>query len=441
MPRSTSTTTDLAMTVMTEIAIYASGLVTGVLTARLLMPEGRGAVAAILFWPQLLAAIGLLSLNDAATFRIGTTPTRAETIVRSALFMALPLAGVSVLVAYHALPLLLGDGRAHLLPIARTYLLVFVPFNYLALVLLSRDQGELRFARYNALRFLMPATYLVGLGVLWATDRVSVGGVVGANCAAVVIAALVRLVLQPGLVSGWPSRQEASALVKLSARLHAGTVLLFAAEQADKLVVLMLWDDVALGQYVVALTVAASGLAVVTTALRRVLYPHLARRQGTADATGLLARTVRYTTLAIAAVSVPLVLGMPSIIATVFGPAYADATGPAMVLVIAYGLIGLKSVVMDGVRGIGEPETAAATAGVSVTVFLIVAWLIGTRHGLAGVGMALALANAVALGYTIRHLSRRWRVAPRDLWGLDLRTLGELRRILLPLPKARSQAH
>jgi len=441
MPRSTSTTTDLAMTVMTEIAIYACGLATGVLTARLLMPEGRGAVAAILFWPQLLAAVGLLSLNDAATYRIGTTPARAETIIRSSLFMALPLAGVSTLVVYHALPLLLGDSRAHLLPIARTYLLVFVPFNYLGLLLLSRDQGELRFARYNAMRFLLPATYLVGLAVLWATDHVSVGGVVGANCAAVVIAALARLVLQPGLVSGWPSRQEASALVKLSVRLHVGTVLLFAAEQADKLVVLTLWDDAALGQYVIALTVAASGLAVVTTALRRVLYPHLAHRQGSAGAADLLARTVRYTSLAIVIVSVPMMVGMPTIIATVFGSAYADATRPAMVLVIAYGLIGLKTIVMDGVRGIGEPETAAATAGVSVTVFLLVAWLIGRRHGLAGVGVALVLANAAALGYTIRHLSRRWRVPPRDLWGLDLRTLGELRRILLPLPKARSQTH
>jgi O-antigen/teichoic acid export membrane protein len=439
MTRSTSTTTNLAMTLLTEIAMFLCGLATGVLTARLLMPEGRGAVAAVLFWPQLLGGIGLMSLNDATTYRIGTTSGRAEAISRSGTFLAMLLAGVSVLAAYHALPLLLGAGRGHLLPTARTYLLVFVPFHYLGLVLLSRDQAELRFARYNALRFLVPATYLGGLAVLWLTERVSVAGVVGANCAAVVVAALVRLSFQRSLVSGWPSRTEAVALLKLSIRLHAGTVLLFVAEQADKFVVLTLWDDKALGQYVIALTVAASGLAVVTTALRRVLYPYLAHRQATADAADLLARTVRYTSLAIVTLSVPLMVGMPSIITLLFGSAYADAAGPAMVLLVAYGLIGLKTVVMDGVRGIGEPEAAAATAAVSVTVFLIVAWLIGRRYGLVGVGVALVLANAAALSYTVHHLSRRWRVQPRDLWGLNLRTLGELRQILLPLPKAGSQ--
>jgi len=46
-----------ARTFATEVHC-AFGILTGSLVARLLLPEGRGALAAVLFWPQLLAGIG-----------------------------------------------------------------------------------------------------------------------------------------------------------------------------------------------------------------------------------------------------------------------------------------------------------------------------------------------------------------------------------------------
>src|SRR5207253_6018454 len=87
-------------TLATEGALLLCGIVTGCLAARFLLPEGRGALAAILFWPQLLAGLGLLSLNEAATYRIGTQPDKAPVIAVSCFWVALALAGLTTLIAY-----------------------------------------------------------------------------------------------------------------------------------------------------------------------------------------------------------------------------------------------------------------------------------------------------------------------------------------------------
>src|SRR5207245_103928 len=95
--------------------------------------------AEFLFWRQLLAGIGFLSLGEAVTYRIGTLPER-ESLIRASSFW--PALGMSVVIlagGYLLMPFLLGGGRAHLWTLARFYLL-YIPFNFVALALLATDQ-------------------------------------------------------------------------------------------------------------------------------------------------------------------------------------------------------------------------------------------------------------------------------------------------------------
>src|SRR2546422_9248594 len=78
-------------TFATEGFIVLLGILTGSLVARLLLPEGRGALAAVLFWPQLLAGIGFLSLREAVTYRIGLVPDRESLIRASSFWLALAM--------------------------------------------------------------------------------------------------------------------------------------------------------------------------------------------------------------------------------------------------------------------------------------------------------------------------------------------------------------
>ena len=51
------------------LAIF--GLLSGVMTARLLLPEGKGELTAILLWPNLFTVVGSLGLGHAIVYYAG----------------------------------------------------------------------------------------------------------------------------------------------------------------------------------------------------------------------------------------------------------------------------------------------------------------------------------------------------------------------------------
>lgn len=416
----------LVGTFATDSAVLFVTVLTGSLAARLLLPEGRGALAATLFWPQLLAGLGWLSLSDAATYRIGVQPDRAPVVTASALWLALALASLTMFCGYLLLPLLLGQERAHLVPLARGYLLAFVPFNFVALGLLASDHGNLHFGRYNILRLLVSLVYLVCLLALWATDRASVGWVAAANCAGTVLVTLLLVKVHGSKLLLAPSREEIKALAGLAGRFHPTSVLLFLAAQVDQFVVLTLWDDATLGKYVVAVTVAGSGFAVVGSAFHKVLFPHLVWVREARAQAELLARGVRCATMLLVALSVPIAMVMPWLVHWLFGAAFAEVVRPAWALLVGYLLVALKGILIQGFRGLGEGRPGAVAAAINIVLILLLAWPLGDAWDLVGVATAVGVANMAALVYLARRLQRRGDLQLRDFWGLTPRTLGEV---------------
>lgn len=111
---------------LVNISILLLGIVTGVLVARLLLPEGRGALSAILFWPQFVAGIGLLSLPQAITYITGRQNCELDkgTLLATSALLALLLSIAVGLITYPILPYLLTEaGYPYLLHTAvRRYL-------------------------------------------------------------------------------------------------------------------------------------------------------------------------------------------------------------------------------------------------------------------------------------------------------------------------------
>jgi O-antigen/teichoic acid export membrane protein len=413
-------------TLFTEAMLLLGTLVTGSLTARLLMPEGRGALAAILYWPQLLAGIGLLSVHEATTYRIGSAPESASSIRASAFWLLTGLAGVTVAVGCAFIPLLLGRERADLVQQSQLYLIAFLPFHFMAAGLYASDQGELHFRRFNALRLINCAIYLGGVVALWYLGRCTPGMVTAASGAGTIAVAIMRFALQKGELPTRPSWSEMKQLLTLAGQFHPATVLLFLAVQMDRLVVVTLWDNEALGKYVVAFSVASAGLSVVGASFHRVLLPHVARIADLHDKAMLLARSVRQATLLLVLLSIALGLSMGVVIPLLFGPSFTEVVGTARLLVLGYVGVALRTIVIQGLRGVGDGRPGTIAAAMSIGVFLLVAWPLGGSFGLPGVAVGLGLANFAACGYLAVYLRHRYQLGIRDLWGLNGATAGDL---------------
>jgi hypothetical protein len=59
---------NLSITFIATIVIQLVTMFGGILSARLLLPQGKGELTAIMLWPSLLAALGSLGIVDAMTY-------------------------------------------------------------------------------------------------------------------------------------------------------------------------------------------------------------------------------------------------------------------------------------------------------------------------------------------------------------------------------------
>ncbi len=91
----------------------------GILTARALHPEGRGELAAILLWPQLLSGALTLGLPSAVTYHLRLEPRRAKAFLWSGLVLALLIGCVATLIAILFAPYLLHRYSGEVIEIAR----------------------------------------------------------------------------------------------------------------------------------------------------------------------------------------------------------------------------------------------------------------------------------------------------------------------------------
>lgn len=416
----------LLATLATEAALLALGILTGALAARWLQPGGRGALAAILLWPHLIAALGFVGLGEATAYRISTSPSRYGVISSSSFWLAILLTGICCLVGYLFIPVLLGDARSSLSFLARLYLVMLIPSNFATLCLLGADQGSIRLGRYNLLRLLVPLIYLSGLITLRLTHRVSLAGIVVANGISTVLVALVRVALQWKEIRIRPSLEEMRTVLKIGLPFHATGMLLLLSSQADQYAVLLLLDNTSMGIYAAGLSIASSGLAVVGGAFHKVLFPHIAQAPDSDTQNHLLSKGLRTSAAALLVLSGILFILMPRLVPLLFGPSFASAIGPARALLVAYLFVGLKTVAIHSFRGFGASWPGTVSAAISLVVLGILVVPLARLWHLVGIAASLGLANAAALLYLFVHLHRERRVTFTDVWRSVPATFSEI---------------
>jgi enterobacterial common antigen flippase len=408
-------------TLATNAAILLLGLATGVLSARLLAPEGRGALAAVLFWPHLITSLGLLSLPGALIFRRGQPGVDRAAVAAAGAWLALGLSAIGALVGCLLLPFLLRQSAVGSL--AQLYLIAFVPFNFLALALLALDQADMRFARYNLTRLLPSGVYLVGLLVLWGLDAVSVASLVWASWLGTAVTALVRLHHSRDALRARPALSEARELLLAGARLHGAALLTVLLAGADRFVVIAFWDDASLGLYVVALTLATAGLNVVTAAFNALLLPRLVQARDAQAQRRIMGETLRFVSLLLTAGTAVLLLLCPWLLPFLFGDAYEGAIGICLVLLVAYLPMALRQVIVHGLSGTGDWRPRIRAQALALATFAVTVWPLAGMLGLLGVPIALLVADSLALSYLLVFLRRRLQLPSRECWGLSLSTV------------------
>lgn len=128
-----------AQTFAATVAIRILGVVSGVLAARLLGPEGRGELAVIIFLPMLLEPLGLLELPRSVAYEVSRADEVSAAVIATSFWLAVGLGAIQALLLAELLPLYLPADKSHLLSASRWFM-IYLPMVYITHTLMGSDQ-------------------------------------------------------------------------------------------------------------------------------------------------------------------------------------------------------------------------------------------------------------------------------------------------------------
>jgi O-antigen/teichoic acid export membrane protein len=410
---------DAAVAVATGLAIQAVLVVTGPLLARMLGPDGRGYLAALILWPLVITQLGNLGIPSALTYSIARDSSASRALARLGLSFALPQA--LLLVAFQALWLLLIlHGDPHQVRVAGWLTLALVPAMLAQQYGLALLQGHLRLRLFNGLRLLPWSLYALGVALLFA---------VGEDSIVPIVAVLLTAFLISGstcLISGLRfSRGEGTPTVGRRFLVSFGLRGLLSSLSAvdmlrpDQVVLALFLSPAALGLYVVGL--AFTNLPYfVAKSVGLITFPWVASQPEKREARRTMWSLLWLTT----GIALVLVAGLCAsahwLVPFFFGREFSDAVTVTYIVLPGMVFLSARRVLAEGLKGRGYPLAGTLGELLSLAWVALALAVLVPLWGIDGAAVALSSSYVVSLLLLVALAARQGELesAGRSLLSL-----------------------
>ncbi|MDW8317201.1 MAG: oligosaccharide flippase family protein [Anaerolineae bacterium] len=395
-------------------------MVSGILVARLLGPEGRGQFAIAILWPSLIATVGSLGLREALTYEQARQPELAPVLTGHALLLAIGLSGPLIALGWVLIPALTRSQVPEVVA-ASLLFLWFIPTNLLAQNALGVLQGNLNIAVYNVTRLSVNVVYLVAILALWMMSAVTVWTVTWALLIANLSTALLAIAsvwMKYG--ARWTiDRALMRRLFSYGVRNHLGSLMLLLNQRADQMLMALLIPPVQLGWYVAAVNISMLA-RLPSGAFSTLLFPKVTNQtvEEQRRITALYSRLNLTTTLVL---TTGLIVATPLLVPLLYGRDYLPSIVPAEILAVGAAFVAIGQVWAAGLRGLGHPAIPAKAEMISLAATVIGLTLTLRWLGILGASLTSAVAYFIASYYMFVHLHRLLGIGLRQvLWPISL---------------------
>lgn len=368
-PKQSATLPRYADTVVAQGVLLALGVVSGVLSARILGPSGRGILSAITLWPMALAFLFSCGINQSTVFHLSTLCYRCQQICGALLCIGIAQSILVVSAGIFILPIALRHYPPQTLRLGFWFLL-FTPIlilgGYPANVLQA-----LRHTRwFNIIRMIAPATFVVGLALIGITPANEVmANVVKAQLAGYVAAFLIgiALLLTKLRIAPEVCMAATGSLFGYGVRAQMTNLATYFNQRADQLVLSLLVPPRELGLYAVAVSLGAA-VTFVPQAAGLVTFADAAG-QGTQSAKRTIATSFRLSLAWLCMACVLLWVAAPFLVAFAFGKDFSETSRACRFLLPGMVASGLNQVLYAAANAMGRPAlpSFAELAGMAVT--------------------------------------------------------------------------
>ncbi len=382
----------VGQTLISRVAIQGLNAGTGVLTARLLLPAGRGELAAITLWSQFLAGLVSFGLPSALIFYIRSRPERTRELLGSALGLSTLLSVVVGVIGAFCMPSWLRQYPPWAIHTAQWFLLV-TPLCSAVAVLRAALEANNAFTTSNFAQLLNPVATLAFLLVLLALHRFNT---FTASCAYIfaIVPVLTLLVWQARhlLVNqSLPSVSSSRLLLTYGLRSYGIDLLGTLALQVDQVLVVAFLKPSDLGVYVVMLSLSRV-LNVFQASVVMVLFPKAAGLSQDV-AVALTVRAARVSLFLTGACAAAIALIGPGLLQLFYGKAYVHAVGSLRLLLLEVTISGCVFVLAQAFMALNRPGTVTLLQALGLALSVPLMLLLIPRLGILGAAFALLIST------------------------------------------------
>lgn len=419
--------------------IQFSGMMTGIVAARLLGPAGRGMLAELSSWALGFAALGCLSIDGAVVYFTAKSETRAEKgrVLGTALLVAAGTSIVTLCVAAAIISAIYPDGNGAL-GVAIILGLLLIPLFHFSYVLVAVVQ-TLGSATLWTLVRVTPAIVGVSFAVFFLASGEGrnvqwylAASVAGSFAAIMVCIAGLR---RSGSALSRPDLPTAKSLLSFATRCHPAAIG-GQRENIDRLLVAAFVPAAALGQYAVAATLPAILLALAST-LDMVLFPKLALSRDPAEARTIFTRAARLTILVLALAAIGLALASVFLVPILFGEQYRASALLAPIMCVTYFLVAARLVVGSGYKAFGQPFRHSRGDLVALGVSIVAIPAGAASWGVEGAAWAAMLSQVAAFALALASLKSGIGVPARRVFAYEA---GDIEYLKTMVPRGRRTA-
>lgn len=387
-----------------SVGALVLNLFTGIVSARLLGPDGRGVVGAISAWVMIMALLGNLGVRDGLSYLESRDHRRAPAILSLAVLSTFVLGIASVVLAELVLPIGFRAQTDETLRYARVFMPGVLPF-MACNVFIGLFGARQRFLATTMMRVGQPLLYAVGLGVLWAAGSVSVVEVLvvqTASFALVAAGAFVALhresgmgTMEPGLGrEGW----------SYGIRSFGSSIGTLTNSRLDQLVLPAVVSAPQIGLYVVAVR-AASMVVGLFGSLSAVLFPVTARAGGR-SALVAIQRSIRLVFVLALLGSVLLAAVARPAVVFLYGSEFSGSVSPLRLLLPGVVFWATSQMITGALKGLNHPVAGSVIQFVGVGVTVAGLALTLPTFGINGAAATSSVSYAVVFTLGLVYLSR-----------------------------------
>ena len=393
-----------------------SGVITSLLTAWALGPEGRGELAVIVLYPNVVALIVGLGLPQANRFCLAREPEEISPLFSNAVIFAVAMGILAYGSAELVVPSLVGVRSEAVMWLVKIYL-VNIPFALLYDLMAGMLEGSRQFKWAALSRIIFFGIQSIAYFILWMTGHLTIYTaaftMIVAQLANTLTAVVVVLyVLRPR----WkPSLTAWKKAMGYGLKYHVGVVTSFTTLRLDQLLLGAMATSVEIGLYIVAVRLSEI-TTVLASSMAEVLMPEVAASKQSERSVQLLTRSLRQMIYVYLLIIPPLLLGAPLILEFAFGVEFVAAGGTLRLLLAASMIWSVGAIIISGLNGFGYPglSTISRLSSAVVTVLALLYWL--PRYGIFGAALSSLLGYSVMLAVAIFWLVRKKNIRLGELF-------------------------